>query len=277
MGETAVIIGVGGMGEAIARRVGSGRDVLLADSNPAALDRIATALSDDGYSVTTQRVDVSDRDSVRELAGRAGSLGSVAHVAHTAGLSPEQADVAAVLDVDLIGVANSLDEFGAVIAPGGSGVVISSMAGWLVAGRMTAEEETALALTPTAELLSLPMMRGLSDSGAAYGIAKRANQLRVSAASPIWGRRGGRINSISPGVISTPMGQQELSGESGEAMRAMIDGSGTGRIGTPSDIAAAAAFLLGPEASFITGADLLVDGGVVGSVRGGVSVPGDES
>ncbi|WP_152348970.1 SDR family oxidoreductase [Brevibacterium sp. CFH 10365] len=277
MGETAVIIGVGGMGEAIARRVGSGRDVLLADSNPAALDRIATALSDDGYSVTTQRVDVSDRDSVIELAGRAGSLGSVAHVAHTAGLSPEQADVAAVLDVDLISVANSLDEFGAVIAPGGSGVVISSMAGWLVAGRMSAEEETALALTPTAELLSLPMLRGLSDSGAAYGIAKRANQLRVSAASPIWGRRGGRINSISPGVISTPMGQQELSGESGEAMRAMIDGSGTGRIGTPSDIAAAAAFLLGPETSFITGADLLVDGGVVGSVRGGVSVPGDES
>ncbi|MGW5517539.1 SDR family oxidoreductase [Nocardia africana] len=97
--------------------------------------------------------------------------------------------------------------------------------------------------------------------------SRGANQLRVQAASGAWGMRGARVNSISPGVISTPMGRQELSGQSGAAMRAMIEASGTARVGTPADIAAAAAFLLGPEASFITGTDLLVDGGAVAAAR----------
>ena len=164
-----------------------------------------------------------------------------------------------------------LDEFGAVIAQGGAGVVIASMAGTMAAGQLPPEGEGALALTPADQLPSLPFLSSAAvpNPGAAYGIAKRANQLRVQAASLTWGKRGARVNSISPGVISTPIGQAELSGESGAMMQGMIDVSGTGRIGTPSDIAEAAAFLLGPSASFITGTDLLVDGGVIAAVRSG--------
>ena len=278
MREVLVVIGVGGMGEAIARRWGAGREVLLADFSTAALERVATALRGEGYSVTVRETDVSSRDSVSALAECASSLGPVAHLVHTAGLSPVQASAEAILQVDLLGVANSLEEFGKVIESGGSGVVISSMAGWLTADRITSELESELASTSTEELLSLPVLSRLQDSGAAYGIAKRGNQLRVQAASVEWGRRGARVNSVSPGVISTPMGQEEISGDSGTAMRKMIADSGTGRIGTTTDIAGAVAFLLGPDASFITGTDLLVDGGVVGSHRVGAgAMHGDDA
>lgn len=277
MSDVLVVIGTGGMGEAIARRCGAGQQVLLADFDDAALERVATALAGDGFAVTTQQVDVSSRGSVAALAAAAAELGPVRHVVHTAGLSPQQAPAEAVLTVDLYGVAVSLEEFGKVIAPGGAGVVIASMAGSMTAGTLPAEMETALASTPADELLALPFLQegALPNSGAAYGIAKRANQLRVQAASAEWGARGARVNSVSPGVISTPMGQLELASESGVGMRAMIDGSGTGRIGTSADIAGAAAFLLGPDATFITGTDLLVDGGVVAAVRTGrITLPG---
>jgi NAD(P)-dependent dehydrogenase (short-subunit alcohol dehydrogenase family) len=106
-------------------------------------------------------------------------------------------------------------------------------------------------------------------------MAKRANQLRVQTASLAWGARGARVNSISPGVIATPMGRQELEGASGAFMRSMVEASGTKRLGSPDDIAAAAAFLLSHEASFITGTDLLVDGGVVAAIRAGaITLPG---
>ncbi|XVU26281.1 SDR family oxidoreductase [Actinoplanes sp. CA-054009] len=266
--SVVVVVGVGGMGEAIARRQGAGRRLVLADFDEVALKRVAETLRGEGYDVTARRVDVGDRASVAALADAAAELGAVTQVAHTAGLSPVQAPVEAILRVDLAGVAYALEEFGRVIAPGGAGVVIASMAGTMAAGRLPAELETALATTPADDLLGLPFLQGgaLPDAGAAYGIAKRGNQLRVRTASRGWGARGARVNSISPGVIATPMGRQELSGESGAMMRAMIDASGTGREGTAADIAAAAAFLLGAESTFITGTDLLVDGGVVAAM-----------
>ncbi|MFF5080200.1 SDR family oxidoreductase [Actinoplanes sp. NPDC000266] len=266
--SVVVVVGVGGMGEAIARRQGAGRRLLLADFDEVALKRVAETLRGEGYDVTAQRVDVGDRASVAALAGAAADLGPVTQVAHTAGLSPVQAPVDAILRVDLAGVAYALEEFGRVIAPGGSGVVIASMAGTMAAGRLPAELEAALATTAADDLLGLPFLQAgaLPDAGAAYGIAKRANQLRVRTASRAWGARGARVNSISPGVIATPMGRQELSGESGAMMRSMIEASGTGREGTAADIAAAAAFLLGPDSTFITGTDLLVDGGVVAAM-----------
>lgn len=271
MSDVLAVIGVGGMGEAIARRSGAGRQLLLADFDESTLERVAEALRGDGFAVTARKVDVTSRESVAALAAAAAELGPVTGVVHTAGLSPMQAPTAAILRVDLYGVAVSLEEFAKVVAPGGSGIVIASMAGTLTVGRFPAEMEQALLATPTEELLSLPFLQegAVANAGVAYSISKRANQLRVHAAATTWGERGARVNTISPGVISTPMGQEELAGESGEGMRAMIAGSGSGRVGTPADIAAAAAFLLGPDSTFVTGTDLLVDGGVVAGVRSG--------
>ncbi len=277
MVDVLVVVGVGGMGEAIARRLGAGRKLLLADFDGRTLDRVAASLRGDGFDVSTRQVDVSSTRSVQDLAAAAAALGSVRQVSHTAGLSPVQASTEAILHVDLAGVAYSLEAFGEVVAERGAGVIIDSMAGSMAVGQLPAELEAALAQTPADELLGLPFLQAaaIPNPGAAYGIAKRANQLRVQAASLQWGVRGARVNSISPGVISTPMGQSELGGESGAAMRAMIDGSGTKRLGTPADIAEATAFLLGPSSSFITGTDLLVDGGVVAAVRSGaVALPG---
>ncbi|OAA25758.1 dehydrogenase of unknown specificity, short-chain alcohol dehydrogenase like [Frankia sp. EI5c] len=264
--DILVVIGVGGMGRAIARRIGSGRKILLADVNEAALG-VADTLRGEGQEVVTQVVDVSSRESVAALADTAAGLGRVTQIAHTAGLSPTQAPTEAILRVDLLGVALVLDEFARVVAPGGAGVVIASMSGYM--GGLTPEQARAVAATPTDELLALPFFDPgvLGSPGAAYALAKHANIVRVQAAAGPWGERGARINSISPGVISTAMGQQELAGESGEQMRIMVSMSAAKRLGTPDDIAAGAAFLLGPDASFVSGTDLLVDGGTVAAIR----------
>ncbi|MGZ4576200.1 MAG: SDR family oxidoreductase [Mycobacterium sp.] len=272
MREVLTVLGVGGMGQAIAHRLGAGKTVLLADNNEAALASVVEALSAAGHYVESRGVDVSSPESVRALAQHAASLGAVTQVAHTAGLSPAQASAAAILAVDLLGTALVLEEFGRVIAPGGAGVVVASMAGHMFSA-LSAEQEHALAHTPSHELLGLEFVSAdkITEPGIAYGIAKQANHLRVRAASAHWGSRGARINSISPGIISTPMGQEELASPVGDGMRAMIAMSATGRIGTPDDIASATAFLLGPSASFITGTDLLVDGGVIAAIRAGSS------
>lgn len=266
-----VVTGVGGMGTAVVQRLGSGATVLLADVHAATLKTAAEQLRSDGHAVVEHATDVSDRDSVAALASAAAELGRVEAVVHTAGLSPVQASVDAILRVDLLGTALLLDSFASVIAPGGAGVVVASMAGTLVP--VDPDLERRLATTPTEELLDLEGLSPelLTDPGMAYGIAKRANQLRVRAAALAWGRRRARVNSISPGIISTPMGVAEMSGPSGEVMRTMVASSPTGRAGTAHDIAAAAEFLLGPQSAFITGTDLLVDGGVVAALLAGSS------
>jgi NAD(P)-dependent dehydrogenase (short-subunit alcohol dehydrogenase family) len=268
--EVLVVIGVGGMGLAIARRQGQGRTVMLADSDPATLERAAGSLVGEGHRVESHPVDVSSPEQVTALSVAAAELGRVSRVAHTAGLSPVQASAEAILRVDLLGTALVLEAFGRVVAPGGAGVAIASMAGHM-APPLSPEDELALRQAPASELLGLSVVApdAVTDPGIAYTLAKRANHLRVEAASVPWGERGARVNSISPGIIATPMGHAELDSANGEFMRAMIDRSPTGRVGTPDDIAAAASFLLDSDASFVTGTDLLVDGGVVASLRSG--------
>jgi NAD(P)-dependent dehydrogenase (short-subunit alcohol dehydrogenase family) len=266
--DVLVVVGAGGMGLAVARRVGAGRVILLADISERCLQAASQALTADGHRVLTRQVDVTSRSSVSAVADAAASAGRVTAVVHTAGLSPQQASAEAVMAVDLLGVALSIDEFGRIIEPGGAGVVIASMAGHLQP-TLGPEVERQLAQTPTDDLLNLEVCSSITDSRLAYPFAKRANQIRVAAAAVPWGERGARINSISPGVISTAMGRLELSGESGGLMKAMIDNAGLRRIGTPDDIAAATDFLLGPASAFITGTDLLVDGGVVAAIRTG--------
>ncbi len=270
MREVTVVIGVGGMGRAIARRLASGRTLVLADFDPATLRSVAAALEVEGHDVTSLVTDVSDVDAVAALAAEAGRLGPVRFVVHTAGLSPVQASAEAILRVDLLGVAFVLEEFGTVVSPGGAGVIIASMAGHM-GPPLGAEEEAQLARAPARELAGSALVDPSlhPDPGLAYVFAKRANHLRVRAASVEWGRRGARLNSISPGIIATPMGRAELAGPTGAFMRSLVEGSGTGRLGTPDDIAAATEFLLSPAASFVTGTDLLVDGGVMGALTSG--------
>jgi NAD(P)-dependent dehydrogenase (short-subunit alcohol dehydrogenase family) len=268
--DVLVMIGVGGIGQAMVRRQGAGKTVLLADFNEATLEAAAQALGATGLAVTTQRVDISDRASVRALADKAASLGRVSQVVNTAGVSPNMAPPDRILAVDLYGAAVVFEEFERVIAPGGSGLVISSMAGHMPPAFPT-EMDQALAYTPADDLLALPYLQpsAVPDSGAAYAVSKRANHLRVQAAALSWGERGARVNAISPGVILTPLAQHELDSAVGPVYRTFIDASPAKRMGTADEVAAAAAFLMGPEAGFITGSDLLMDGGVIAALRAG--------
>ena len=266
--EAVVVTGAGGMGRAIARRLGSGRSVVLADSNEAQLASATDELRRDGYTVHGLLTDVSVRDDVAALARATVNLGSFRCVVHTAGVSPVHATPEQIFEVDVIGTARVLDEFEPYVQPGTVAVCIASMAGTMT--DLPHETLERLATTPTDELHTLVELDpALTQAGSAYGLAKRANQVRVEAASVAWGRRGGRVVSISPGIIATAMGQAELSGPFGAAMRSMIEMSACKRLGTPDDIAAAVEFLASPAASFITGTDVRVDGGVVAAMRSG--------
>ena len=268
--EVTVVIGAGSMGQAIARRVGVGQTILLADINEDNAKAAATALTGAGYQTSTARVDVSSQDSVRELADTAARLGAVMHVVHTAGLSPAQASPEAIIAVDLVGTAHVLDEFARVIAPGGSGIVISSQAGHMIPA-LPPEQNEALARTPAGELAALPFVQPdtITNSGIAYAVAKRSNTLRTQAAAVTWGDRGARVNSLSPGIIMTPLALDELNSSAGALYQEMIKASASGRVGTPDEIGTVAAFLMGRDGSFITGSDLLIDGGVIASVAAG--------
>lgn len=217
-----------------------------------------------------QAVDVTSRASVRTLTEAAADLGKVTQVVNTAGLSPNMAPISKVLEVDLYGAAVVFDEFERVIAPGGSGLIISSMAGHMMPA-LPSEQDHALAFTPTDELLDLPFLKAdaVPNTLVAYMLAKRANHLRVQASAISWGEKGARVNSISPGIIVTPLALHELNSEIGDVYRAMVNASPFKRVAPPDEIAVAASFLLGPDAGFITGSDLLIDGGVIAAMRAG--------
>ena len=269
-----VVIGAGSIGQAIARRVSAGKHVLLADLREEKARAAADVLSDAGFEVSITTVDVSSRASIRELVGTATALGDVTGVIHAAGVSPSQASPATILAVDLYGTAVVLEEFGNVIARGGAGVVIASQSGHRL-GALSPEQNRALAMTPADELLSLPMLQPdqMRDSLHAYQLAKRGNSLRVMAEAMRWGKRGARVNTISPGIIITPLARDELSGPRGEGYRRMIELCPAGRAGTPAEVGAVGALLMGADGAFITGSDFLMDGGVTASYWFGELAP----
>jgi NAD(P)-dependent dehydrogenase (short-subunit alcohol dehydrogenase family) len=274
MSEVIVVIGAGSIGQAVARRVSAGKHVVLADLHQENSDAAADVLSNAGFDVSTATVDVSSRQSIHALVETATKAGDVTGLIHAAGVSPSQASPQTILAVDLYGTAVVLEEFGDIIARGGAGVVIASQSGHRL-GALTAEQDTALATTPAEELLALPMLQRdqVTDSLNAYQLAKRGNALRVMAEAVRWGSRGARINTISPGIIITPLANDELSGPRGEGYRRMIESSPVGRAGTPDEVGTLGALLLGPDGAFITGSDFLMDGGVTASYFYGELAP----
>lgn len=264
-----VLLGAGSMGTAIVRRVANGKRILLGDISEENLEAVAHDLAASGYDIATQRVDALDRASVEAFAAKAASLGEVRYFIDTAGASPNQSSPEHIIALDLVATAVAIDVFADVIARDGAGLIISSQAGHMM--RLSDEVEQQLALTPTEELAGLDFVKNdaVANSGVAYMVSKRANHLRVrAAAATSWGDRGARINTISPGIIVTPLAYDEFNA-AGEGYQAMIDASPAHRVGTPDEVAAVGAFLLGDPASFITGTDLLIDGGVIASINAG--------
>jgi NAD(P)-dependent dehydrogenase (short-subunit alcohol dehydrogenase family) len=201
-------------------------------------------------------------------------MGEVVGLIHTAGVSPTQASPEMILKVDLYGTAIVLEEFGKIIAKGGTGVVIASQSGHRLEPLSIAQNKE-LATTPTEELLQLPMLQlhQVKDSLHAYQLSKRGNSLRVMAEAVNWGKRGARINTISPGIIITPLAKEELNGPRGDGYKRMIAISAAGRAGTPDEVANVATLLMGQDGGFITGSDFLIDGGVTAAYWYGELAP----
>jgi NAD(P)-dependent dehydrogenase (short-subunit alcohol dehydrogenase family) len=264
--DVVVVTGAGGMGTAVARRLGSGRELILADASADALDRAVTALKAEGYAATGQITDVANRGDVEKLARLAAGQGRLTAVVHTAGVSAATASARKIIDVDLLGTVHVIDAFTAAATRGTSLVCVSSMAGHYASlGR---EDEVALATAPVETLAGLAVVTAVGDDPlAAYILAKRANHVRVQAAALEWNRRGARINTVSPGVIATAMSRAEAESATGGHMMRMLEDCGAGRTGTPGEIAEAVAFLTGPGSLYITGTDLLVDGGQAAWIR----------
>ena len=274
MNNVIVVIGAGSIGQAIARRVSAGKHVLLADLRQDNVDAAAKVLSDAGFEASTAIVDVSSRKSVHALVETVTAIGTITGTIHAAGVSPTQASPATILEVDLYGTALVLEEFGNVIERGGAGVVIASQSGHRLPA-LTPDQNKALATTPADELLALPMLQPdkVTDPLHAYQLAKRGNSLRVMAEAVRWGKRGARVNTISPGIIMTPLARDELTGPRGDGYRRMMHVSAAGRAGTPDEVGVVGALLMGPDGGFITGSDFLMDGGVTAAYWYGELAP----
>lgn len=258
--EVCVVIGAGGIGQAIARRVGQGRHVLVANHTQASAEEAAKVLAYAGFETTAMQADISKRAAVQAVVRQAQSLGPIKALIQAAGVSPSQAPIDAILKVDLFGTAVVLEEFGKVMADGGSGVVISSQSGYRMPA-LTAEQDVLLATASPEELLELDFVKNVESTLHAYQMSKRCNSLRVRGEALSWAKRGARVNSISPGIIVTPLAHDELHGERADFYQSMLRKMPAGRAGTPDEIGALAAFVMGPEAGFITGSDFLIDGG----------------
>ena len=268
MKDIVVVIGAGGIGQAIARRVGAGKHIVLADLNLEAAQAAAKTLEDAGFETSAAQADLASRKSILALIEHAKSFGPIRNLVNAAGVSPSQAPVATILKVDLYGTSVLLEEFGKVIAEGGSGIIISSQSGHRLPA-LTEEENTALATAPTEELLSLPFIAAITDTLKAYQYSKRCNVLRVMGEATNWAKRGATVNSISPGIIITPLANDELKGPRGEGYRKMLSLCPCGRAGTPDEVGDLAEFLMSSRGRWITGADFLIDGGTTASYHYG--------
>lgn len=261
-----LLTGAGQIGMAIARRIGYGMKIVIGDKKPENAQAIAKIMNDAGFDVVPMEMDLSSRTSIQNIIAEAQKYGDITMLVNAAGVSPSQAPIEAILKVDLYGTAVLLEEVGKVIAPGGVGVTISSQSGHRMK-QLTPEEDEQLACTPTEELLKLPLLQpeNIRDTLHAYQLAKRCNEKRVMAESVKWGAKGARINSISPGIIVTPLAIDEFNGPRGDFYKNMFAKCPAGRPGTADEVANVAELLMSGKGAFITGADFLIDGGATAS------------
>lgn len=258
--EVAVLFGTGSIGQAIIRRVAAGKHVVLADYNMDNATQTAKLLEDAGFTCSVVQANLGKREDILNVVDAAVKRGEVKFVVNAAGVSPSQASVEEILQVDLYGTSVLLEEFGKVIAAGGSGITISSQSGHRLPA-LPQTQNDALATSATEDLLRLPFIKEINDTLKAYQYSKRCNVLRVAYEATRWGKRGATVNSISPGVIITPLANHELNGPRKEGYRKMIDGCPAGRAGTPDEVGDLAEFVMSSRGRFITGTDILIDGG----------------
>ena len=262
------LLGAGSMGTAIVRRIGAGKKILLGDISEKTLERVGDDFRRCGYDAETVQVNALQKESVEAFARKAAELGPVMYFIDTAGASPNQAKPEHIVDLDMVGTGYAVDAFGEVMAEGGAGLVISSQTGYMLP--IPNDVELEILRTPTEKLMEVPfIVEHATRSGTAYMIAKRVNHLQAQkAAATTWKARRARINTISPGIIVTPLAYDEFKA-AGDNYQQMIDASAAMRVASSDEIAEAGAFLLGEHATFITGTDLLIDGGVIASIRTG--------
>ena len=266
MNDVVVLTGAGQIGMAIARRIGYGKKLVIGDKNIENAKNISKILTEAGFNVEYTECDISSRKSINELIKLSTDYGQITNFINAAGVSPSQAPIETILKVDLYGTAVLLEQMGKVIKEGGSGVIISSQSGHRMK-QLGATIDEQLATTPTEELLDLDILQpdNIKDTLHAYQLAKRCNVKRVMYEACRWGERNARINSISPGIIVTPLAIDEFNGPRGDFYRNMFAKCPSGRLGTADEVANLAQLLLNEDASFITGSDFLIDGGATAS------------
>lgn len=264
--DAIIWMGAGQIGLAIVRRIASGKKVIIGDKSIEHSQAAAEILNHTGFDAIAMEADLSSRESILAVISEAYRYGNIKYLVNAAGVSPSQASIETILEVDLYGTAVLLEEVGKVIAEGGCGVTISSQSGHRMPA-LTPEEDLLLATTPTGKLLSLELLQpeNIRDTLHAYQMAKRCNVKRVMAEAVKWGERGARINSISPGIIVTPLAIDEFNGPRGDFYKNMFAKCPAGRPGTADEVAHVAELLLSEKGEFITGSDFLIDGGATAS------------
>lgn len=266
MNDVVLLIGAGQIGMAIARRIGHGKKIVIGDKNIQNAQDISKIMIESGFDVEIHECDISSRESIIKIIDFAQQFGEIEYFINAAGVSPSQAPIEVILKVDLYGTAVLLEEVGKVIKEGGVGVTISSQSGHRMK-QLGAVIDEQLATTPTEELLDLEVLKteNIDDTLHAYQLAKRCNVKRVMYEACRWGEKGARINSISPGIIVTPLAIDEFNGPRGDFYKNMFANCPSGRPGTADEVANVAELLMSDKGAFITGSDFLVDGGATAS------------
>ena len=276
MKDVVLLTGAGQIGMAIARRIGHGKKIIIGDKNMDNAKTITKIMAEAGFDCEAFECDISSRDSIKSIIEKAQEYGEITYFINAAGVSPSQAPIEAILKVDLYGTAVLLEEVGKVIKEGGSGITISSQSGHRME-QLGAKIDEQLAMTPTEELLDLEVLQpeNIKDTLHAYQLAKRCNVKRVMYEACKWAERGARLNSISPGIIVTPLALDEFNGPRGDFYKNMFAKCPSGRPGTADEVASVARLLMSDEGAFFSGSDILVDGEATASFFYGKLRPGD--